>query len=316
MAERAAIIGSGLIGRAWCISFARGGWEVALYDSSPGAVDAALGIISGLLPDLEEQDLLNGQSPDALLSRIRPTTDLAEALSGVSHVQENTPERVEVKREVFARLDALAPRDAVLASSTSGILPSAFTEDLAGRERCLVAHPINPPYLVPAVEVVPAPWTSQEALEATQQRLEAIGQSPIMMTRECPGFLMNRIQAAVLNEAYRLVDGGYCTAEEVDRGLKDGVGLRWAFIGPFEVGDLNAPKGFRDYVERYGPLWTKIGLEQTEVPDLGGETLNRICAERESLLPLDRVQARMDWRDRRLMALAAHKRQAERKYGK
>src|SRR5689334_7928783 len=128
MAERVAVIGSGLIGRAWSISFARGGWDVALYDSSPQAVDAALGIIAGLLPDLQEHDLLERQSPDAILSRIRPTSDLADAVCGVAHVQENTPERVEVKREVFASLDELAPRDAVLASSTSGILPSAFTE--------------------------------------------------------------------------------------------------------------------------------------------------------------------------------------------
>ena len=164
---KVAVIGSGFVGRAWAISFARARCEVALWDQDKDAPGKALAYIEKLLPELEANDLLNGSSASDVATRIRPATVLESALEGAVHVQENTPENVEVKRAVFARLDAAAPTDAVLASSTSAILPSAFTENLKGRARCLVIHPINPPYLIPAAEIVPAPWTDPSVVERT-----------------------------------------------------------------------------------------------------------------------------------------------------
>ncbi len=157
--SRIALVGLGLVGRAWAISFARAGHEVALFDERPEAIDSALSYVDAVLPDLEANGLLMDESQEAVRARMRPAATLEEALGGASHVQENTPEDVEVKRRAFARLDAAAAAETVLASSTSAILPSHFTEALKGRSRCLVVHPINPPYLVPAVELVPAPWT-------------------------------------------------------------------------------------------------------------------------------------------------------------
>jgi 3-hydroxyacyl-CoA dehydrogenase len=157
--SKVAIVGAGFIGRAWAISFARAGHTVTLWDEDPTAPGKALSYIEKLLPDLEAQDLLNGNSTAAVRYRMRTTERLEDALADADYVQENTPENVDIKREVFARLDAAAPPGAILASSTSAILPSAFTEHLAGRARCLVVHPLNPPYLIPAAEVVPAPWT-------------------------------------------------------------------------------------------------------------------------------------------------------------
>ena len=144
---RVTVVGTGFVGRAWAISFARAGCEVALWDRDKEAPSKALAYIERLLPDLEVNDLLNGATASEVATRIRVATRLESALEGTVHVQENTPEDVEVKRAVFAELDAAAPTDAVLASSTSAILPSAFTENLKGRARCLVIHPINPPYL-------------------------------------------------------------------------------------------------------------------------------------------------------------------------
>ena len=164
---KVAVIGSGFVGRAWAISFARARCEVALWDQDKDAPAKALAYIEQLLPDLETNDLLNGASAKEVATRIHLATTLESALEGAVHVQENTPEDVEVKRAVFARLDAAAPADTVLASSTSAILPSAFTESLKGRARCLVVHPINPPYLIPAAEVVPAPWTDLGVVERT-----------------------------------------------------------------------------------------------------------------------------------------------------
>src|SRR5580693_3960777 len=191
---RVTVVGSGFIGRAWAISFARAGCEVAIWDQDKEAPGKARACIERLLPELEANDLLNGSSASEVATRIRPATALESALEGTVHVQENTPENVEVKRAVFARLDAAAPPEAVLASSTSAILPSTFTETLKGRARCLVVHPINPPYLIPAAEVVPAPWTDAAVVERTAALMRDAGHAPLVMQRELDGFIMNRLQ--------------------------------------------------------------------------------------------------------------------------
>ncbi len=245
---KVAVVGAGLIGRAWTISFARAGHDVSVADSVPAALDQALAFVDSVLPDLARYDLLEGQSPGEVRRRIATTDDLGKALAGVVHVQENAPEKIEVKRALFPELDRLAPPDAVLASSTSALLPSAFTESVAGRARCLVVHPINPPYLVPAVEVVPAPWTDPAVVARAADFMTKAGQAPIVMKREIDGFVMNRMQGALLQEAFRLVADGYASIEDVDVGLREGLALRWSFMGPFETIDLNAPGGVRDYV--------------------------------------------------------------------
>ena len=155
--SKVAIVGSGFIGRAWAISFARAGHGVALWDEDATAPAKALAYIEDLLGDLAAHDLLNGHSPADVRGRMGAVAGLDEALGDADYVQENTPEKLEIKRAVFARLDAAAGPGTILASSTSAILPSAFTESLKGRARCIVVHPLNPPYLIPAAEVVPAP---------------------------------------------------------------------------------------------------------------------------------------------------------------
>ena len=307
-----AVVGSGLIGRAWAITFARGGYRVALYDRQDGASVAAKRYIASVLPSLAEFDLLGGHEPETVLSRISIMASLSEALEGAAHVQENTPENLAIKRSVFSDLERLAGPDAILASSTSAILPSAFSEHLKTRERCLVAHPINPPYLVPAVEIVPSPWTSLEASERTATLMRDAGQSPIVMKSEIDGFVMNRMQGALLDEAFRLVQDGYASPEDVDIGIREGLALRWSFMGPFETIDLNAPQGVRDYVQRYKGIYETIRPSQQRGVDWAGPVLDAIETDRRARLPEDRLDERQRWRDRRLMALAAHKRQSDR----
>ena len=307
---KVSIVGTGFVGRAWAISFARAGHQATLWDAAPSAPAAALAYIERLLPDLAEHDLLNGASPAEIRARMHVATTLEEALVGAEHVQENTPEDVEVKREIFARLDAMAPSDAILASSTSAILPSKFTEQLKGRARCMVVHPINPPYLIPAAEVVPAPWTDPAAVERAAAFLRAAGHAPIVMKREIDGFVMNRMQGALLEEAFRLVAEGYVAPEDVDVGIRDGLALRWSFMGPFETIDLNAPVGVRDYVERYQGIYSAIFPTVQWRADWAGPVLDTIEADRRAKTPADALAERQRWRDRRLMALAAHKRSA------
>jgi 3-hydroxyacyl-CoA dehydrogenase len=313
---RVAVIGSGFVGRAWAISFARAGCEVAVWDQDKEAPGMALAYIERLLPALETNDLLNGAAATEVAARMRVSATLESALEEADHVQENTPENVEMKREVFARLDASAPPDAVLASSTSALLPSSFTANLKGRARCLVVHPINPPYLIPAAEVVPAPWTDPAVVESAANFLRAAGHAPIVMKRELDGFVMNRLQGALLEEAFRLVERGYAGVEDIDIGIRDGLALRWSFMGPFETIDLNAPGGVRDYADRYQGIYSGLFGSTQWRADWSGPVMDIVESERRNHLAVDQLGERQAWRDRRLIALAAHKRWADRNIGR
>jgi L-gulonate 3-dehydrogenase len=305
-----AIVGAGLIGRAWAITFARAGHEVRIYDAFAGAADKAKAFATEALSPLAAEGLLDGQSVDAVAARLMSVPTLAAALAGAAYVQENTPEDLASKKLVFAQLDAAAAPDTILASSTSALLPSHFTADLVGRARCLVVHPINPPYLIPAAEIVPAPWTAPEVIDRTRRLLTAVGQSPIVMNREIDGFVMNRLQGALLEEAFRLVADGYASVEDVDIGVREGLALRWSFMGPFETIDLNAPGGVRDYVVRYQQIYERLFRSMQRRVDWAGPVLGAVESERRTRLPEADLQKRQAWRDRRLMALAAHKRKA------
>jgi 3-hydroxyacyl-CoA dehydrogenase len=306
MSDKAiAIVGAGLIGRAWAIVFARSGFEVRLYDEVPAALDTCLGIIRERLDDLLSFGLIS-ESTDLVLSRISPTSSLGQAVRDVALVQENVAERLAVKREVFAELDRLTPGDAILASSTSWLKASSFTDHLPGRARCLVAHPVNPPYLVPLVELAPSPWTSPEVVDRARSLYAQAGQKPVAVKKEITGFLLNRVQSAVLSEVFALYRDGYADAEDLDRVLKDGLALRWSFMGPFETIDLNAPGGLYDYAQRFGSTYRDVARGAVAF-DWDDETVSRADAERRSKLSLADIEQRSAWRDRRLMALLAHK---------
>jgi len=302
---KVAVIGAGLIGRAWSIVFARAGFDVALWDPYPQQVDAALAFIGERLPELEEAGLLRDQ-PKLVASRIRPAATIADALSGVEHVQENGPERVDAKQALFQELDRLAHPDTVLASSTSGIPASAFTEALPGRARCLVAHPVNPPYLVPLVELCPAPWTDPAVVSRTRELMTSAGQVPATVNKEMDGFALNRLQGALLAEAFRLLADDVISPSDLDALVKHGLGLRWSFMGPLETIDLNAPGGLKDYCERYGPLYWQMQQQMQPLP-WTSEFIDQVHAARRAELPANMQPVRQEWRDRRLMALLAHK---------
>ncbi|MBK1699124.1 3-hydroxyacyl-CoA dehydrogenase [Rhodovibrio salinarum] len=302
---RIAVVGAGLIGRSWAIVFARAGFKVTLFDADAQALKAAKDWIAETTRALARYTLI--PDPDAVCERVTLQDDLAAAVGDAVYVQECVPEELSIKRTLFAALDRLAPADAILASSTSGIVASTFTGDLAGAARCLVAHPVNPPYLVPLVEICPAPTTDPEAVARTRTLLEQAGQAPVVVRREVRGFLLNRLQGAVLNEALRLFEDGYASAEDIDRTMKYGLGLRWSFMGPFETIDLNAPGGLADYAARYGPLYETLGQEQADPRPWQHSTVQQLEAERRQHLAGDALTARQAWRDRRLMALAAHK---------
>jgi 3-hydroxyacyl-CoA dehydrogenase len=313
-ARRVGIVGCGLIGRGWAIVFARAGYDALLHDAQDGAVERALSAIDGNLLDLAELGLV--ESAAAVRGRMHPCSRLDDALDDVTYVQESVPEDRALKARVFTELDALAPPDAVLGSSCSAIPGSEFMADIPGRARCLIAHPANPPYLMPVVELVPTPFTSDATIERCGTLMTEVGQVPVLLRKEIPGFVMNRLQAGVVNEAVQLVQAGVMSADDIDKVMRYSLGLRWSFMGPFETMDLNAPDGFADYAARYGKSYEAMGRALRVAEPWEPSTVAAIEAERRRLVPKDEVVARQAWRDRRLMALLAHVAQSDRKFGR
>lgn len=308
--EAVALVGAGSMGLGWAIVFARAGLDVRLCDAAPAMLEQALPAIRQRLDELVRHGLLD-TDPGEILTRIRTTPDLGEALAGVIHVQENVPERVDLKRSLFAEFDRLAPAVAVLASSTSSLPASSFTEDLPGRARCLVAHPANPPYLMPIVEIVPAPWTAPEVTERTRALMACVKQAPVVLKREVNGFIYNRLQGAVLREAYWLLKEGIADVAEIDRVMTSGLAMRWSVIGPFETSDLNYRGGLADHASRMARRYFEMA-EDLGPPEPWDEALvGEAVRQRREILPLEDWEERVGWRDRKLMDILRARRAAE-----
>lgn len=286
--------------------FGRGGHEVVLWDREPGQVERALSHIAHTLPVMAEAGLIGNAG--AVGRRIRSAESLAEVLTGVAFVQESIVERAEPKQALFAEVERIAPADAIISSSTSAIMPSIIFGALATRQRCLVAHPMNPPHLAPIVELCGAHFTSPDVIARSREFMAGCGMSPIVVKREIEGFILNRLQLAVLNESFRLIAGDYVTAGDLDKTFKDGLALRWSFMGPIETIDLNAPDGVADYLDRYGSTIRRVGESQSGAAPWPSDIGARLDAERRAAIPRDKLGEAIAWRDRRMMALSAHMR--------
>lgn len=304
--QSVAIVGAGLIGCAWAAIFARTGWSVRLTDPHEPTLKAAPARIKAELQALAQHGLAD--DPDGAAARISTAPTLAAAVDGVAFVQENGPETIEAKIAIFAELDRLAPADAILASSTSAIVASRFTETLKGRARCLVGHPVNPPHLIPLVELCGAPWTSPETIARAREVYRAIGQVPVTIKREINGFVLNRLQGALLAEAFRLVGEGYISAEDLDHTVKDGLGTRWSFLGPLETIELNAPGGIPDYCARYTGFYKELAATAAGPEVYQNPNADRVAAAWPHQPTPERIAALTARRNARLAALAAHKR--------
>jgi 3-hydroxyacyl-CoA dehydrogenase len=300
------VIGGGSIGIAFAIVFARAGLAVRLFEADAERRDVIPADLQRRLEDLRHYDLID-ETPETVAARVEIVGDLESAVADVVYVAECAPERLELKRVLFAALDRSAPADAVLASASSAIMGSAFAADLPGRHRILVAHPGNPPFLIPVIELVPAPFTDSSSVEAAASLLRSAGMEPVLVQKEIEGFVFNRLQGALLREAYCLVRDGIVTADEVDRVVRSGLGLRWSVIGPFETADLNTRGGIASHAEKLGPAYARMGAERGQHDPWTPDLVAKVTAERRALLPLDRWEQRVAWRDRRLMALIRHR---------
>jgi L-gulonate 3-dehydrogenase len=300
-----AVIGAGLVGAGWAIVFARAGLDVRVYDANPSATDRALSLIADQLKELSSFGLVD--HPDEVAAHVTPASRLADAVDGAAYAQESVLELVDVKRRLMQDLEQVAPPDLVIGSSSSGIPASTFTNGMKVASRVLIVHPINPPYLVPVVELVPSPETSRATIDFADSLMRALERSVVHVRKEVQGFVLNRLQAALLREAWALVEDGVASCEDIDRTVRDGLGWRWSFMGPFETIDLNAAGGIADYALRLGPLMHEIARSRNHEEPWSQELIRKVEAERRQLLSQDSLPGRRAWRDRLLMALAAER---------
>ncbi len=306
-AQIIAVIGAGSIGLGWAIAFARAGHHVRLFDPQDERLAQALSDIGRRLERLAEFALID-EAPQAIMARIRICGAEAEAVRDAAHVQENAPEDLALKRDLMRRLDAVTDQTATLASSTSAMPASQWARDLAGRRRCLVIHPANPPYLIPVVELIPADFTEQASLAQARDLMISAGLKPVSVRKEIEGFVFNRLQGAILREAYCLVRDDVASVDDIDMVVREGLGLRWSFMGPFETAELNTMGGIEAHAQRMGPAYRRMGAERGQDDPWTPQLVAKVAGERRALLPLEDWPDRVLWRDEMLMRLLAFKR--------
>ena len=303
---RVAVVGAGLVGAGWGIVFARAGLQVRIFDANEAIAANVLDFISSQLQDMKSHGLVD--DPSAVLAKLSVSPSLEHAVTGAGYVQESVLERVEIKRAVMLQLQDVVSEDTVIGSSTSGIGASRFTEGLGIAPQVLVVHPVNPPHLVPVVELVPSPWTSPRALERAEKLMASVGQSVVKVNKEVEGFVLNRLQGVLLREAWALVEDGVASCEDIDKTVRDGLGWRWSFMGPFETIDLNAPGGVADYAVRLGPLYQSVAASRRHDQTWSPELIREVELQRRQYLAQESLAERRDWRDRKLMSFARFRR--------
>ena len=254
-----AALGSGVIGSGWVARALANGLDVVAWDPAPGAEEALRKRIANAWPALEKQ----GLKPGAAQSRLRFVATIEECVRDADFIQESAPERLELKLDLHGKISAAAKPDALIASSTSGLLPSEFYESSSHPERCIVGHPFNPVYLLPLVEIVGGKNTAPEAIEAAKQVYSALGMQPLHVRKEVPGFIADRLLEALWREALHLVNDGVATTGEIDDAIRFGAGLRWSFMGTFLTYTLaGGDAGMRHFMAQFGPAlqlpWTYL----------------------------------------------------------
>lgn len=259
--SKVSCVGAGLIGQGWATLFSSQGYKVTLQDISEALLKKAYGAVALNLQFLASKHLLIADEAEAALEKVKTTMDLAEALEGADYVQESVPDQYDLKRSVFGDMDRLAPSHAILASSASGLLMTEIQRVARRAERCVLVHPILPVHLIPVVEIAGGKQTSRETMKTTFDFMKALGKTPVMLNREVPGYIVNRLQAALLREAIDLVDKGIASPEDIDKAFCMGIGLRDPFVGPFRrmhlAGD-SIEQFFEKYSRSYSYRWQSM----------------------------------------------------------
>jgi 3-hydroxyacyl-CoA dehydrogenase len=278
--RRVAIIGTGVIGASWTALFLAKGLEVVATDVAPNAEAALKRFVEAAWPALKRL----GLAPGASQSKLTFTPDLPTAVKGADLVQENGPERIDFKKKLYGQLDQLLPPDVIIASSSSGLTMSEIQSGCASHpERCVIAHPFNPPHLVPLVEIVGGTKTSEETIERASKFFKSLGKQTIRLNKEVPGHVANRLQAALAREVYHLVADGVVSAADVDTALCWGPGLRWGLMGNMMLNHLGGGQGgIEHFFQQFaGPMtaWWKVLGQPILTPEVQKKLIDSVHAE-------------------------------------
>ena len=300
MSQRIAVIGTGTIGASWAACFLARGFEISAYDPSPNGEAFTRRFVENAWPTLEK---IGTVQPGADRTRITFFSDPRDAAKGAAFVQESGPEREDIKIDLFAALDAAAPAETVIATSSSGLLVSRVSTKCKHQERCVIGHPFNPPHLIPLVEVVGGPKTSPEAIFRAMDFYRTAGKKPIHIKKEVAGHVANRLQAALWREAVHLVAEGVVSVADADAAIAYGPGLRWAFMGPSLTFHLAGGEGgMPHFMSHIGPAmqsWMDDLGETRLTPDVQTLIIDGVVEEAgaRSIADLQR------WRDRKLIEI-------------
>lgn len=302
--KKVACIGSGMIGQGWATLFAAAGYSVMMQDISEDKLKNALTQANLNLQHLADNGRLPSATAAGAYQLIRTTLSLDEAVKDADYILESVPDKYSAKKPVFKEMDALAPPDTILASSSSGLLMSEIQTAVTRPERCVLVHPFLPVHLLPLVEVVGGEQTVPETVEITCRLMEKIGKAPVRLKKEVSGYIVNRLQAAVLREAMDLVASGVASAEEVDQAFCTGMGMRDPFIGPLLRAHL-AGNGIESFVEHYAESyrlrWESMATWNaipSQVRDTVVHSVNQMPIVRDN--SLEEIKS---WRDKMLMEI-------------
>ncbi len=269
--KQVAVYGTGLIGSGWGVDFLRHDCAVSFYDLDDEKLAAARQSLEDGFKFLTEAGVMTAEAAGVYLSRATFTTDIKTAVEHAQFIQENGPERIAIKHAIIKDIESWCPPDAIICTSTSGLLISDIAARAEHPERIVGGHPYNPVYLIPLVELSKGEKTSQETLDGAVDFYRQVGKEPVVLNKECPGFISNRIQMAINREAYDLVFRGVCSVEDVDRAITFGPGLRWAIMGPYLVNQLTGGKGgFRYMADVFEPVsraWMEDMARWTRAPE-------------------------------------------------
>ncbi len=301
--RRVACVGSGLVGQGWAALFVLNGYSVVLHDLKEEVLREAVSRVENHVRFLVESGL-DGDA-DSALELIETVTTLTKAVGSADFVIESVYESYEVKKSVFSEMDRVAPEDTILASSTSGLLMTEIQRAVELHpERCIVAHPWNPVHLIPLVELSPGELTSRRTVERTCAVMEDIGKVPVVLRKEVPGFIANRLSAALWREALDLVDSGVASVEDVDKAVRAGPGIRWAIMGPYLTYHLGGGAGGIEYLMRHigvkKAAWLETMAKWTVTPESAVEKAIKGVEDMVGGKPLEELEA---WRDKRLAKL-------------
>ena len=294
--DKIGICGAGLIGASWAIGFANAGFKCFVYDANQNSFVKFRKTSNKLIQDLR---IINSDIDEVRInSNIKLNCNIEEICNDSVLVQESVVEDLEIKKKIFVQLDKLTSENTIIASSSSYLLISRISELVKHKHRCINAHPALPPHIVPFVEVAGGENTDSKIIKHAVSIYKKAKYAAITVNKEAEGFILNRLQGALLNEAVRLHEGGFASMEDIDIALKHALGIRWAFMGPFEIMDLNAPEGIKDSFTRYRKGIQNLAKEQNSVPEYSEEYLNKLEMDQRKRLSYDQRDNRVEKRNK------------------